>query len=61
MRHRSKQDERDLIVTITDKGEALRERAVLVPERLGSCIELEPEKVKALYEILYEVIGKLTN
>ncbi|MDE7294852.1 MAG: MarR family transcriptional regulator [Oscillospiraceae bacterium] len=60
-RKRSEKDERDLIVTITDKGTALKEKAVHVPERLGSCIELDPQKAKALYDTLYEVIGKLTK
>ena len=60
-RSRSDIDERDLIVTITDKGRALRERAVHVPEKLGGCIELDPQKVKAFYDTLYEVIGKLTK
>ena len=60
-RKRSEKDERDLIVTITDKGTALKEKAVRVPERLGSCIELDPQKAKALYDTLYEVIGKLTK
>ena len=32
-RRLSTEDERDLIVTITDSGEALKERAVTVPER----------------------------
>ena len=60
-RKRSEKDERDLIVTITDKGTALKRKAVHVPERLGSCIELDPQKAKALYDTLYEVIGKLTK
>lgn len=60
-RKRSEKDERDLIVKITDKGTALKRKAVHVPERLGSCIELDPQKAKALYDILYEVIGKLTE
>ena len=60
-RRRSAADERDLIVTITDKGKALKEKAVHIPERLGGCIELDPQKAKAIYDILYEVIGKLTN
>ncbi|MBD5103623.1 MAG: MarR family transcriptional regulator [Ruminococcaceae bacterium] len=60
-RRRSAADERDLIVTITDKGEALKERAVHVPEQLGGCIELDPQKAKEIYDILYEVIGKLTK
>ena len=60
-RKRSAQDERDLIVTLTDNGEALKERAVTVPERLGACIELDARKAQALYELLYEVLGKLTQ
>lgn len=60
-RKRSEKDERDLIVTITDKGTALKEKAVHVPEKLGACVELDPQKSKALYDTLYEVIGKLTK
>ena len=60
-RRRSAADERDLIVTIMDKGNALREKAVHVPEQLGRCIELDSQKAKAIYDILYEVIGKLTK
>ena len=60
-RKRSEKDERDLIVTITDKGTALKEKAVHVPEKLGACVELNPQKAKALYDTLYEVIGKLTK
>ena len=60
-RKRSEKDERDLIVTITDKGEALKEKAVHVPEKLGACVELDTQKAKALYDTLYEVIGKLTK
>ncbi|MBD5138233.1 MAG: MarR family transcriptional regulator [Ruminococcus sp.] len=60
-RKRSEKDERDLIVTVTDKGTALKEKAVHVPEKLGACVELDPQKAKALYDTLYEVIGKLTK
>lgn len=60
-RRRSKKDERDLIVTITENGEALKERAVTVPERLSGCIEMDPKKAQVLYELLYELIGKLTE
>ena len=60
-RRRSSEDERDLIVTITDSGEALKEKAVRVPERLGACIDLDPQKAQTLYTLLYEVIGKLTQ
>ena len=60
-RRRSTEDERDLIVTITDSGEALKEKAVPVPERLSACVALDPQKAQALYELLYEVLGKLTQ
>ena len=58
-RRRSTEDERDLIVTITDKGESLKEKAVTVPERLSACIEMDPKKSQMLYDLLYELIGKL--
>ena len=58
-RRRSADDERDLIVTITDRGEELKEKALLVPERLGACVDLDPQKARDLYALLYEVIGKL--
>lgn len=60
-RRRSTKDERDLIVTITESGEALKEKAAAVPAQLAACIEMEPEKAKALYDLLYEMIGKLTQ
>ena len=60
-RRRSAEDERDLIVTLTEQGEALKEKASSVPEKLGSCIALEPQKAQALYALLYELLGKLTQ
>ena len=59
-RRRSAEDERDVIVTITPNGQALREKAVTIPAQLGACVALEPEKAQTLYALLYEVIGKLT-
>ena len=60
-RRRSNEDERDLIVTLTDSGEALKEKAVMVPERLSACVALDPQKAQTLYMLLYEVLGKLTQ
>ena len=60
-RRRSAQDERDLIVTLTDSGEALKKRAVTVPERLSACVALDPQKAQALYALLYEVLDKLSR
>ena len=60
-RRRSEKDERDLIVTITQSGEELKERAVSIPRRLAECVDMEPQKAQALYALLYEVLGKLTQ
>ena len=60
-RRRSTEDERDLIVAITDSGEALKEKAAAAPERLAACVDLDPQKAQTLYTLLYEVIGKLTR
>lgn len=51
-RTRSKDDERNLIVRITEKGEALKEQACSIPERMASCFSLEKEDAVALKNIL---------
>lgn len=55
-RTRSKEDERILIVTITEKGEKLREQAVEIPEKMAGCIRLAPEEAGRLYELLYRLL-----
>ena len=60
-RKRSEQDERGLVVTITPLGEELKDKAVDIPKQLGGCVALEPQKARELYDLLYEVIGKLTE
>lgn len=58
-RTRSKEDERTVLVSVTDKGMALREEALAVPEGLSKCIDLPPDKWNALYDLLYEVLGAM--
>lgn len=57
-RRRSTEDERNLIVTITPQGEALRERALTIPERMGQCIGISREEAKTLYDLLYKLLGR---
>ncbi|KPU43180.1 organic hydroperoxide resistance transcriptional regulator [Oxobacter pfennigii] len=56
-RIRSAEDERNLIVTITDKGEGLKVKAVEIPFKLASCLNLSPEEAKLLYSLLYKILG----
>ena len=58
-RVRSREDERMLIVTQTDEGRALKERAKSVPAQVGSCIRLTPEEAKTLYRLLYKLLDTI--
>ena len=55
-RQRSREDERVVVVTLTQAGWALREQARDVPTQVGRCIDLAPEKAQALYALLYELM-----
>lgn len=59
-RIRSKEDERNLIVSLTKKGEALRDQALDIPGQLSNCIDMEPEKITQLYALLHELLDKLS-
>lgn len=56
-RSRSREDERVLNVELTAEGEALRDRAVSVPEQVGSCLKLDPEEAVTLYRLLYKILA----
>ena len=56
LRSRSSEDERVLLVEITEKGEALKEKAVSVPTEVGRCVKLEPEEYTELYRLLYKLL-----
>lgn len=60
-RHRSKEDERVLVVSITEEGMQLREEAVKIPAKVGSCIGISEEEAKYLYTILYKVLGNISE
>ena len=57
-RKRSSRDERNLNVTLTKKGSALRENAVDIPTSVAkSCSQLSQEEAKQLYDILYKLLS----
>ena len=58
-RARSKKDERNLDVTITDEGMKLREKALSVPGSLSKCIPLDTNKALELYNTLNELLNLL--
>ncbi len=60
-RKRSEEDERSLIVSLTDRGKELRKRAVHIPERMESSSNLEPEEAAELYRILYKMLDNVDS
>ena len=56
-RKRDEEDERSLIVSLTAEGEALKERAVEVPQKMAQCVRLAPEEAQELYRLLYKLLG----
>ena len=55
-RTRSTEDERNLIIAITDKGETLKEQAVSIPTKMAKCANLESEDAEALYRVLNKIL-----
>ena len=55
---RSPEDERVVLITLTDTGCALQERAKEIPGKVGSCVRLTPGKALTLYQLLYELLDE---
>lgn len=57
-RRRSEIDERNLIVTITQAGEDLRELALHIPDEMMQCLNLEKDEIRSLYHYLYKMLER---
>ncbi len=61
-RRRSRDDERNLSLSLTEAGEALRAKAADIPARVaGICAKLSETETKTLYELLYKLLGQFGN
>ena len=58
-RQRSESDERSVIVSVTETGMELRNKALSVPERVGACVHLDAEEAKTLYSLCYRILETL--
>ncbi|MBP3239408.1 MAG: MarR family transcriptional regulator [Oribacterium sp.] len=56
-RERSHEDERALDVSITKKGEDLKEEALTIPREMGNCMKLTKEEASTLYNLLYRTLN----
>ena len=58
-RDRNKEDERVRVITLTEKGESLKDKAVSVPPSLAKEVSLTEDEAKTLYSSLYKIISDL--
>ncbi len=59
VRTRSKEDERVLLVELTEAGAQLKAACAEIPAKVGACIPLPHEDAVQLYRILYELLDRL--
>ena len=57
-RERSKADERVLVVSITEEGMKLREKAVGIPGKIGGCVKLDADEAVQLYKTVKKLLGQ---
>lgn len=59
-RSRCKEDERNLIIEITEKGEALKEKAANVPkEMVEKWVNISEDEIKTMYHALYKLLSQV--
>ena len=58
-RIRPERDERRLFLSLTEQGEALREKALAVPSAMRGCLALEPEELLQLKQLLDKALANM--
>ena len=60
-RQRDPEDERLLILNLTDKGEAIKDEALKIPPCIAACVGLNEEEFKMLYILTYKALSNMEN
>ena len=60
-RNKSCEDERNLMIELTKKGESLKDEAMDIPNKNGGCLNLDNEDTTTLYELLYKILNNIEN
>ena len=55
-RTRSAEDERVVVITLTEEGRALYKKAKDIPAKIGACVNLDKDDAVKLYQILYKLL-----
>lgn len=60
-RNRSKDDERNVYISLTEKGKKMKEKALCIPEQMICLLKLDPKKGMQLIEELKKIIRILSE
>lgn len=55
-RQRDPQDERSVLISLTDEGSALKEQAKSVPKAMGCLVNISEDDYRVLHKLLYQII-----
>lgn len=56
-RTRSETDERNIVIALTDKGQAMKQEATQIPQYLAEKLPISADEARQLYSILTKLIG----
>ena len=59
LREKSTKDGRQLIVSLTPEGASLKDKMVVVPQKMGTCVHLSPEETTELKRLLKKVTDNI--
>lgn len=54
---RLKEDERNVIVSVTEEGYKLRDQALAIPQEISTCVNINKEDARELFILLHKVMG----
>ncbi|MBQ4595604.1 MAG: MarR family transcriptional regulator [Solobacterium sp.] len=57
-RSRCADDERTVLITLTEQGLGLKEKAGDIPAKVGPCVPLNKEEAELLYRLLYQILSE---
>lgn len=58
IRKRSVNDERNLIVSLTESGKMLKNQVSEIPSQVGKCVNLNQNEALEMYKLLYKILEK---
>ena len=60
-RERDKEDERNLVITLTEKGNALKDEALDVPDKMRSCVDMSADEIHQLNALINKLLFELID